>query len=190
ALPLAQFSRKVKHHTINQQSRIRDPTASEAAAADVNDAATSAAAAAVVASAATILPASGLTAAHVRAAPNQALEVAFAGIDKLTTLREQLRRKMCDEDFVCSRDSIVDINARLEVMKHLLTDVVHGRRDYDRQGLLIFDLDRDLARQLHPGATCPHLALSISERPSTHTASCPGAATVPSLIHTLPPSLR
>ncbi|CAD6950866.1 unnamed protein product, partial [Tilletia controversa] len=40
---------------------------------------------------------------------------------------------MRDEDFVCSRDSIVDINARLEVMKHLLTDVVHGRRDYDRQ---------------------------------------------------------
>ncbi|KAE8236709.1 hypothetical protein A4X03_0g9354, partial [Tilletia caries] len=132
---------------MNQQSRIRDPIASEAAAADVNDAAASAAAAAaaaapaaaaaVVASAAAptaaILPASGLTAAHVRAARNQALEVAFAGIDKLTTLREQLRRKMRDEDFVCSRDSIVDINARLEVMKHLLTDVVHGRRDYDRQ---------------------------------------------------------
>ncbi|CAD6898582.1 unnamed protein product, partial [Tilletia controversa] len=108
-------------------------------AADVNDAAASAAAAAAAAAApaaaptAAIFPASGLTAAHVRAARNQALEVAFAGIDKLTTLREQLRRKMRDEDFVCSRDSIVDINARLEVMKHLLTDVVHGRRDYDRQ---------------------------------------------------------
>ncbi|KAE8251485.1 hypothetical protein A4X13_0g3973 [Tilletia indica] len=115
-LSLAQFSRKVK--------------ASVTPAVPTFSVSPPNAAAAVPAPSAVVQPEPAL---RVRSERNQAIAVVLAESDKIANLTQQLRRMMVDPVFICSRDNAIELGSRLEVVRHLMTDVLAGRNLHDRQ---------------------------------------------------------
>ncbi|CAD6907644.1 unnamed protein product [Tilletia controversa] len=115
-LPLAQFSRKVKSSVT--------PAVQTLSALQTNAANTKLASAAASQSQA---------AARVRSERDQAIAMVLAESDKVATLTQQLRRVMLDPVFVCSRDNAAELGSRLEVVRHLLTDVLQRRNAHDTQ---------------------------------------------------------
>ncbi|CAD6974727.1 unnamed protein product [Tilletia controversa] len=71
---------------------------------------------------------------RVRADRDRSLEQALAEIEKISGLGKRLRKKMGEDSFDCSRNSAAELVARLEVVRHLMIDVVSARRHHDRQG--------------------------------------------------------
>ncbi|CAD6886595.1 unnamed protein product, partial [Tilletia caries] len=54
-------------------------------------------------------------------------------IARLHTLGEELRSQLNRQTFTCSRDTAAELVSRLEVVRHLLTDIVQLRPMHNRQ---------------------------------------------------------
>ncbi|KAE8251135.1 hypothetical protein A4X06_0g2797 [Tilletia controversa] len=146
SLPLAQFSRKIKA-SVTDRAPAPAPSAAPSAAAGAPAppsaapppaagappaAAASVSAAAALASAVAATEASAANQA-MRAERDQILAAALPEIGKIFAMGDNIRRQVDTDAFSCSRQAATDLVSRLEVVQHIMVDVLQGRQLHHRQ---------------------------------------------------------